>query len=106
MTEENIINAEKLNLAGASNAKRVKKLYAIFDRQRMAYLAIMEKPNHAVALRDFDSIAKDKSGLVNRYPEDFAMYYLGTMDEETGELTSEKQKIGEAKDYIGEKENG
>lgn len=79
-----------------------KKHYALLDKTRGAYLPMSEKINDAVALRDFDTIVNEKGNLVNKYPNDFEMWYMGYFNEETGEFTNEKKKIGEAKEYIRE----
>lgn len=100
-TEENIINNETLGNPEAVKVKRTKQLYAIFDRARMAYLGIMEKPNMRCALRDFEQLATSDQSLIKRTPEDFAMYKIGEFDEESGELINDKQKIAEATEYVG-----
>lgn len=68
--------------------KKLRKLYAIFDKKRMAYLTIMEKTNHAVAMRDFEMIVNAKDGMIKHYPEDYSLDFIGTFDEEDGTLNS------------------
>lgn len=97
---ENIINNETTGNPNAVKVARTQKLYAIFDRKKMAFLQIMEKGNNALALRDFDVIANAEQGMVKRYPDDFALYKLGEMDEETGELISNKTLIAEAREVV------
>lgn len=99
MNDENIVNNETLKNPDAVKVVRSKKMYAIFDRARMAYLSPMEKPNNKTALRDFEIICKQQGGLVAQMPEDFAFYYLGYIDEETGEMVSEKAKLAEATEF-------
>lgn len=77
-----------------------RKLYAIYDRKRVGFLAIMEKTNNAVAIRDFEMVANAKDGMIKHYPDDYMLSYLGYMDEETGKLVSEPQNICEAKEVI------
>lgn len=79
---------------------KTRKLYAIYDRKRQAYLAVMEKNNNAVALRDFEMIVNAKDGMIKHYPEDYKLSYLGYMDEEKGVLVSELADICEAKEVL------
>lgn len=72
---------------------RTKQYYAIFDRARMAYLGLMEKPNSRCAIRDFETITKDKNSQLNKTPEDFSLFKIGEFDEETGEFIQDTQKI-------------
>lgn len=65
---------------------RVKEYYAIYDKARMAYLGLMEKPNMKCAIRDFETITKDKNSQLNKTPEDFILYKIGDFNEETGEF--------------------
>lgn len=71
---------------GVCEARRVKEYYAIYDKCKKAYLGLMEKPGVKCAIRDFEIITKDKGSLLNKSPEDFALYKIGDFDEETGEF--------------------
>lgn len=99
---ENIVNNKTLNKPNASEARRTRGLYAIFDRRKMAYLSIMEKQNNALALRDFEIITNSKEGIISKYPEDFALYKVGKFDEENGELINENMLVIEANEVLKE----
>lgn len=71
---------------GVCECPRVKEYYAIYDKCRKAYLGLMEKPNVKCAIRDFEIMTKDKNSLLNKSPEDFALYKIGDLNEETGEF--------------------
>lgn len=99
---EQVINAKTLNMPLASEAVRKKKIYAIFDRKKMAYLGVLEKYNDKTAIRDFEMLANRNDTLISQSPEDFKLSYLGYMNEETGELVAEFKDVAEAKEYIKE----
>ena len=76
------------------------KFYAIFDKKSEKFFTPNVKPNNACALRDLESFCKNKNSLIGQFPKDFSMYYLGYVDEDTGEMFGEKQLIGEAQEYV------
>lgn len=77
------------------------KLYSLFDKRTEKFMAPQVKINNGHALRDLETIVKDKNSLVHLFPNDFEMWYLGFMEEDTGILHNENaMKIGEAKDYV------
>lgn len=82
-----------------SNARRTRKLYAIYDEAKQAFINIMEKDNDKVAIRDFKVMANNPQSLICMAPEEFKLYELGAMDEETGELLSNKRLVANAEDY-------
>lgn len=83
--------------------RKLRKLFAIYDRKKMAYLTIIEKTNTPVAIRDFKIIVNAKDGLIKHYPEDYKLDYLGSFDEETGELISNLTTVCEAKEVLENK---
>lgn len=95
MNENNKYNEEGLTHTKEfmCDAVRKKEYYAIFDKQRAAFLGLMEKPNTKCAIRDFEIMTKDKGSLLNKAPEDFTLHKIGYLNEETGEFTNENIKI-------------
>lgn len=83
-----------------SDIKKLRKLYAIYDRKREAYLGVMEKINHNCAIRDFEHLTKSEQSMIKNAPEDFKLDFIGTFDEETGELKAEKTTLIEAKEVL------
>lgn len=82
------------------NVNKIKKYYSFFDKTRNGFLGLTEKVNDAMALRDLDSVVNENGNLVNKYPDDFSMWYIGYLNEETGDFKSEPRKVGEAKEYV------
>ncbi len=62
------------------------KIYSIFDKKAVVYSPLMTFENDTYAMREFEHIAS--SGLVSRYPSDFALYCVGEFDDKVGLLTS------------------
>lgn len=87
------------NFSEGSNARRTRKLYAIYDEAKQAFINIMEKDNDKVAIRDFKVMANNPQSLICMAPEEFKLYELGAMDEETGELLENKRLVANAEDY-------
>lgn len=44
-------------------------------------------PHHAVAVRFFGDVAKDPQSVINRYPKDHSLLYIGMFDEQTATIT-------------------
>lgn len=65
------------------------KLYAIKDNKVGFLNAPFIAPNNAAAIRMFGDTTMNIDTLLNKHPEDYELYYLGEMDENTGELISE-----------------
>ena len=65
------------------------KLYAIKDNKVGFLNAPFIAPNNAAAIRMFGDTTTNIDTLLNKHPEDYELYYLGEMDENTGELISE-----------------
>lgn len=65
------------------------KLYAVKDNKVGFLNAPFIAPNNAAAMRMFGDTVQDTNTLLNKHPEDYELYSLGEMDENTGELFSE-----------------
>lgn len=78
----------------------IKKLYAVYDKKAQSEMNIFEMPNDLVAMRDFAQACTNDKSMITKYPEDYALACLGTINTETMEITSEVKFIAEAKDYV------
>lgn len=56
------------------------KVYAVRDAKAECYLQPLFKITHGEAERDFKTLTKDEKSTVNKYPEDYDLYYLGEYD--------------------------
>jgi len=62
------------------------KIYSIRDSKSEVYNQPFYKKTHGEAERDFRSLVNDEKSTINKYPEDFDLYYLGDYDDNTGKL--------------------
>jgi len=67
------------------------KIYSIYDSKAEAYLQPFFSPNNAVAIRNFQNVLQDPNSNINRWPEDFTLFAIGTWDEDTGQITPAEQ---------------
>lgn len=65
------------------------KLYAIKDNKVGFMNAPFIAPNNAAAIRMFGDTATNSETMIYKHPEDYELYHMGEMDENTGELLSE-----------------
>ena len=68
-------------------------LYAIKDAKAEVFADIFQLPNNAIALRKFSEACTDEKSELHKYPEDFALYLIGSYDNETGHLSAPEQPI-------------
>lgn len=57
-----------------------------YDKKARAYLTPFFVTHVDVAVRTFTSAVNDPThpGMINKHPEDFCLYHLGTFDDDTG----------------------
>lgn len=63
-----------------------KRYYAIYDKIAKTYSGLFEQQNDAVASRLFEQQQKNKESLISMKPEDFQLFYICTMEDESGEI--------------------
>lgn len=66
--------------------KMILKVYSIRDQKGEIFNTPFFKKTHGEAERDFRSLVGDEKSFVNKYPEDFDLYYLGQYDDNTGKF--------------------
>lgn len=64
------------------------KMYAIRDAKAELFRQPFCKLTHGEAERDFKTLVNDEQSQVNKYPEDYDLYYLGVYDDNSGKLTT------------------
>lgn len=62
------------------------KIYAIRDAKAEAFQPPWYKNTHGEAERDFRTAVNDDKSFLNKYPEDYDLYYLGTYDTNEGKF--------------------
>ena len=65
----------------------MKKLLSIYDRKVQSYSVPFGVEFEAEGIRFFDDLCRNSDGMIGKYPEDFDLYLVGTMDCRTGEVT-------------------
>lgn len=66
----------------------VLKAYSIRDSKSEIFNLPFFKNTHGEAERDFQQLVNDEKSTVNKYPEDFDLYFLGVYDDNTGVFSS------------------
>ena len=81
-----------------------KQVYSIYDKKAMFYGPLMVYDNRVSALRDFEQVCLNSQAMINKYPDDFALYLVGTFETDNGCLDSSlvPQLIMEAREYLPE----
>lgn len=65
-------------------------LYIIIDKVATSLVGGIHMHRHdAPAVRFFTDVASMADSQIARHPHDFALYRIGTVDNDTGELTAE-----------------
>lgn len=83
-----------------------KQVFAIFDSKAKFFKSPVLMRTKGEALRAFSDLANDKQTEIGRHPEDFAMFHLGTFDEEKGTYINNScpESLGLAIEFLTEKE--
>lgn len=63
-----------------------KNLYSVFDRKAHVFANPFYSINDATAERVFISACRDDGNDIGMFPSDYALYFVGTFDDETGKL--------------------
>lgn len=79
----------------------MKLLFTVFDKKSGHYVVPFVSDSHGTAERDFrTAINNPDSGNLNKYPEDFALYYYGIFDETTGAVDVNLTLMAEATNFV------
>lgn len=63
-------------------------MFSIRDSKTGIFHYPFAKNTHGEAERDFRTTVKDEKTMLNKYPEDYDLYYLGEYDDQTGKVSS------------------
>lgn len=64
----------------------VRFAYCIVDRKACVFNSPVFYLRHGQAIRDFQTLCADLETLIGKYPDDFALYCVGSFDDETGKF--------------------
>lgn len=92
-------NLNTANLEKVKNQHFMKPIYAVRD-DAVGFVDVLCQKNDAMAFRYFESACMNKESPVYKYAEQFALYKIGELDEQTGELNAELRLIAKAKDIV------
>lgn len=83
------------------------RLYSIYDNKAEQFSPPQVYHNDMLALRAFEGLVNDDKTLINSYPEDFSLYYVGNLGDIDGryyiECSDESRipaLVGRAVDYV------
>lgn len=88
------------------------RLYSIYDSKAEQFSPPQVYHNDMLALRGFESLVNDDKTLINSYPEDFSLYYVGNLGDSDGRYyidNSDESRVpvlvGRALDYVQDVDN-
>ena len=88
------------------------RLYSIYDNKAEQFSPPQVYHNDMLALRAFEGLVNDDKMLINTYPEDFSIYYIGNIGDSDGcfyiESSDESRApvlVGRAVDYVQDVDN-
>nr|DAD95808.1 MAG TPA: DNA binding protein [Microviridae sp. ctn4Z9] len=83
------------------------RLYSIYDNKAEQFSPPQVYHNDMLALRAFEGLVNDDKTLINSYPEDFSLHYIGNISDTNGRYyidgTDETRVpvlVGRAIDYV------
>lgn len=83
------------------------KLYSIYDSKAEQFSPPQVYLNDMLALRAFEGIVNDDKMLIKKYPEDFSLYYVGSLGDGDGRYYVESYDepripvmVGRAIEYV------
>lgn len=62
------------------------KLYCIRDAKAKRFVSPFSAENDQLAIRSFEGAMRQPGSLLHDFPADFALYYVGDFDTESGAL--------------------
>lgn len=75
-------------MCAESEKKMKQKIYSIRDSKGEVFNTPFFQKTHGEAERSFKQLTLDDKSMVNKYPEDFDLYYLGEYDDHTGSISA------------------
>lgn len=70
----------------------IHQIIAVYDVKSACYARPVAVPADGAAIRSFQDAVNDKSTEYHKHPEDYAMFNIGTYDDQSGEITSSKPR--------------
>lgn len=77
---------------------------AVRDRAIDCFMNPFVCPSTGMALRSFQDEVNAKDSPMNKHPDDYELYVLGSFDQESGEFVNERKLLMLAKNMVTTKE--
>lgn len=79
-----------------------KQVYSVRDAKTQAFSPPFIASNNGEALRQFDMLCKNPETMVHKFPADFALFHIGSFQEQLGLLVpaQQVQQIGSGLEYV------
>lgn len=78
-------------------------IFSVRDAATETYNTTFTAPTNQAAMRQFQDLSLDTNTNVNKHPDDFILYRVGSWDDDTGTLIPEEPvKLAHARDYHNE----
>lgn len=78
------------------------QIFAIFDQKAEAYMPPFSGPSVPWAIRTFGDMAKAPEHPVANHPEDYFLFHIGEMDEDTAAIRPFKVALGCALEKVND----
>lgn len=65
----------------------VQKVYSIRDAKAEYFTQPFFKKTHGEAERDFTMLCQDEKSSINKFPEDYDLYFIGEYDDQSGKMS-------------------
>lgn len=76
------------------------ELFSVFDQAAERFIEVFGCPTVAFALREFEAACRKEGGQFWKFPEDYALYHIGTFDMVSGEIVPlTGRKVAMASNY-------
>jgi hypothetical protein len=63
----------------------IMKMFSIFDAKAETFMPPFCVHSVGIAKRDFSDAVNDGKSFVNKHPEDYSLFEIGTYDDQTGQ---------------------
>ncbi len=81
------------------------RVYSVFDIKGKCYTKPFFMVHNGEALRLFGDAVNDEKTTLNKHPEDYQLFLIGTFDDNSGQLKSKSNPefLSNAVDFVKEK---
>ncbi len=81
-------------------------MFTIYDSKAEAYLPPFFLPTEGMAARTFQECCNSADHQFGKHPHDYTLFKLGTFDDKTANIETERQTLGNGLEYVQQKPIG